>query len=47
MNGATTYNAGDSTSPWTEVRITVPAARTDDAGDIAQMTVPYGIYVED
>ena len=47
MNGATTYRAGDSTSPWTEVRITVPAARTDDAGDIAQMTVPYGIYVED
>lgn len=32
---------------WTEVKITVDAADADAAGDIAQMTVPYGIYMED
>jgi ribosomal protein L11 methyltransferase len=32
---------------WTEVKITVDAAEADAAGDIAQMTVPYGIYIED
>ena len=32
---------------WTEIIITVPAADTSVAGDIAQMTVPYGIWVED
>lgn len=32
---------------WTELRITVDAENADAAGDIAQMTVPYGIYVED
>lgn len=32
---------------WTEIRITVDAANAEPAGDIAQMTVPYGIYVED
>ena len=32
---------------WTEIRITVDAKDADLAGDIAQMTVPYGIYVED
>ncbi len=32
---------------WTEVKITVPADQVDTAGDIAQMTVPYGIYIED
>ena len=32
---------------WTEIRITVDAKDADPAGDIAQMTVPYGIYVED
>ena len=32
---------------WTEVRITVPAADTDRAADIANMVVPYGIYIED
>lgn len=32
---------------WTEVKITVDAENVDAAGDIAQMTVPYGIYVED
>ena len=34
-------------SDWTEIRITVPAADVDRAGDIANMAVPYGIYVED
>ena len=32
---------------WTEVTITVPAESVDLAGDIAQMVVPYGIYIED
>lgn len=32
---------------WTEVKITVNAEQVDAAGDIAQMTVPYGIYIED
>lgn len=32
---------------WTEVTITVPADSVDLAGDIAQMVVPYGIYIED
>ena len=32
---------------WTEIRITVDAENAEAAGDIAQMTVPYGIYVED
>lgn len=32
---------------WTEVKITVDAAEADAAGDIAQMAVPYGIYIED
>ncbi|MBQ6785947.1 MAG: 50S ribosomal protein L11 methyltransferase, partial [Clostridia bacterium] len=45
--GASTYSAGTSTDPWTEVRIEVPAERIDAAGDIAHMTVPYGIYLED
>jgi len=43
---ANTYNAGETTS-WTEVRITVPGDQIDAAGDIALMTVPYGIYIED
>lgn len=45
--GATTYNAGDNPNPWTEVKLEVPAKDIDLAGDIAQMTVPYGIYIED
>ena len=45
--GASTYSAGTNTDPWTEVRIEVPAERIDAAGDIAHMTVPYGIYLED
>lgn len=32
---------------WTEVKIEVSAADTERAGDIAQMVVPYGIYIED
>ncbi len=32
---------------WTEVRIRVATADTDRASDIANMVVPYGIYVED
>ena len=44
---ASTYSAGTNTDPWTEVRIEVPAERIDAAGDIAHMTVPYGIYLED
>ncbi len=36
----------DNTS-WTEIKIVVPANDADKAGDIANMTVPYGIYIED
>ena len=32
---------------WTEVTITVDAKDVDKAGDIANMVVPYGIYIED
>ena len=32
---------------WTEVSVTVPTDRTDEAAAIANMTVPYGIYIED
>ncbi len=32
---------------WTEVSVTVDAEQIDLAGDIAQMVVPYGIYIED
>ncbi|HHV31432.1 MAG: 50S ribosomal protein L11 methyltransferase [Ruminococcaceae bacterium] len=32
---------------WTEVTVTVDAAEIDRASDIAQMVVPYGIYIED
>ncbi len=32
---------------WTEIKIIVPNRYIDIAGDIAQMTVPYGIYIED
>ncbi len=32
---------------WTEITITVPTEQTDDASAIANMTVPYGIYIED
>ena len=32
---------------WTEIKITVPSKSADSAADIANMTVPHGIYVED
>lgn len=32
---------------WTEVTVTVNVKDIDKAGDIAQMVVPYGIYIED
>ena len=32
---------------WSEVTVRVPSARVDDAAAIAQMCVPYGIYIED
>lgn len=32
---------------WTEIVITVPAQDIEKAGNIAHMTVPYGIYIED
>ena len=32
---------------WTEIVVTVPASDIETAGNIAQMTVPYGIYIED
>ncbi len=32
---------------WTEIAIEIPAEQVDKAGDIANMAVPYGIYIED
>lgn len=32
---------------WTEIKIAVPNEYIEAAGDIAQMVVPYGIYIED
>ena len=32
---------------WTEIKVTVPTDKTDEAAAIANMTVPYGIYIED
>lgn len=32
---------------WTEITVKVPSDKLDAAGDIAQMVVPYGIYIED
>ncbi len=32
---------------WTEITVTVPVADTETASAIANMTVPYGIYIED
>ena len=32
---------------WTEIIVTVPVGDIETAGNIAQMTVPYGIYIED
>ena len=36
-----------SEDKWTEIKITVPVSDTETAGDIANMVVPYGIYIED
>ena len=32
---------------WTEIKIYVPAKDIETAGNIANMVVPYGIYIED
>ena len=32
---------------WTEIIITVPVADGETAASVAQMTVPYGMYIED
>ncbi|WP_099205477.1 50S ribosomal protein L11 methyltransferase [Scatolibacter rhodanostii] len=32
---------------WTEIIIEIPAEKVDEAGAIANMVVPYGIYIED
>ncbi len=32
---------------WTEIKATVPTEQADEAAAIANMTVPYGIYIED
>lgn len=32
---------------WTEIVVSVPVEDIDKAGDITQMVVPYGIYIED
>lgn len=47
MKRNTEYKETERKMDWTEVKITVDAKDADAAGDIAQMTVPYGIYVED
>jgi len=35
------------TDNWTELTVSVPVTDTDRAADIANMTVPYGLYIED
>ena len=32
---------------WTELTVTVPTEKADVATDIANMVVPYGVYIED
>lgn len=32
---------------WTEITVSVPGEYTETASAIANMTVPYGIYIED
>ena len=32
---------------WTEIKVSIPNAFTENAAAIANMTVPYGIYIED
>ena len=41
------FYTGIYMSEWTEIKINVPNEFIDAAGDIAQMAVPYGIYIED
>jgi len=36
-----------SEDKWTEIKITVNSGDIEDAGNIANMVVPYGIYIED
>lgn len=38
---------GQVNADWTEIAVTIKAEDTDRAGDITQMVVPYGIYIED
>ena len=38
---------GSEAMDWTEISVEVKAERIDDAAAIANMTVPYGIYIED
>lgn len=39
--------AEDWQQNWTEIKVSVPAKDIETAGNIANMTVPYGIYIED
>ena len=32
---------------WTEIKVSIPCEKVDEASAIAQMVVPYGIYIED
>ena len=41
------YDFGEVNADWTEVKITVDVKNAELAGDIANMVVPYGIYIED
>ena len=36
-----------TTMNWTEIKIKIPVKDIETAAAIAQMTVPYGIYIED
>lgn len=38
---------GQTMENWTEIKITVDVNNVDEAGAVASMTVPYGIYIED
>lgn len=40
-------NTENTAQSWTEIAITVDTKDIDTAGDIANMVVPYGIYIED
>ena len=37
----------ETEKPWTEIQISVPVGNVDDAANIVNMTVPYGVYIED